>query len=168
MDDPFVGTWTLNPTESAFDTNHKPSEATMTWELEADGAYLLVAEGVNAKGERCRERPQRLRPDGVAYPVDGLPGLASVTTRPDPNTIRAEAKREDGSLAGEGTYRVAADGRTMIASTSGFDSQLRPFTMKTVWDRGTHEDRQGIEGAYEGLEGRRSLPSVQRSRHFPS
>ena len=135
MNDPFVGTWTLNPTQSAFDANHKPSEATMTWALEADGAYLLLAEGVNAKGERCREKPQRLRPDGVAYPVEGLPGLTSLTTRPNPNTIRAEAKREDGSLAGEGTYVVAADGRTMIARTRGFDTQLRPFTMKTVWDR---------------------------------
>ena len=135
MNDPFVGTWTLNPTQSAFDANHKPRAATMTWSLEADGAYLLLAEGMNAKGERCREKPQRLTPDGVAYPVEGLPGLTSVTTRPDPNTIRAEAKREDGSLAGEGTYVVAADGTTMIASTSGFDSQLRQFTMKTVWDR---------------------------------
>jgi len=76
-----------------------------------------------------------LRPDGVAYPVEGLPGLTSVTTRPNPNTIRTEAKREDGSLAGEGTYVVAADGRTMMASTRGFDSQLRQFTMKTMWDR---------------------------------
>ena len=135
MSDPFVGTWTLNPTRSAFDVNHKPSEATMTWELDADGAYLLLAEGVDAKGERCREKPQRLRPDGVAYPIENLPGLVSVTTRPSPNTIRAEAKREDGSLAGEGTYVVAADGTTMIASTRGFDSQLRPFTQQTVWDR---------------------------------
>ena len=135
MSDPFVGTWTLNTTRSAFDANHKPAEATMTWELDADGAYLLLAEGVDARGERSREKPQRLRPDGVAYPVEGLPGLTSVTTRLNPNTIRAEAKREDGSLAGEGTYVVAADGRTMMASTRGFDSQLRQFTMKTMWDR---------------------------------
>jgi hypothetical protein len=135
MNDRFVGTWTLNTTRSAFDANHKPAEATMTWELDADGAYLLLAEGVDARGERCREKPQRLRPDGVAYPVEGLPGLTSVTTRLNPNTIRAEAKREDGSLAGEGTYVVAADGRTIMASTRGFDSQLRQFTMKTMWDR---------------------------------
>jgi len=135
MSDPFVGTWSLNTTRSAFDANHKPAEATMTWELDADGAYLLLAEGVDARGERCREKPQRLRPDGVAYPVEGLPGLTSVTTRLNPNTIRAEAKREDGSLAGEGTYVVAADGRTMMASTRGFDSQLRQFTMETMWDR---------------------------------
>jgi hypothetical protein len=135
MSDPFVGKWTLNPTRSAFDANHQPTEATMTWELDADGTYLLLAEGVDAKGERCREKAQRLRPDGLGYPVEGLPGLTSVTTRPNPNTIHAEAKREDGSLAGEGTYIVAADGRTMRASTRGFDSQLRPFTMETVWDR---------------------------------
>jgi hypothetical protein len=135
MDDPFVGTWTLNPTRSEFDRNHKPAQATMTWEREADGAYLLLAEGVDAKGDRCTEKPQRLRPDGVAYPVEGLPGLTSVTTRPKPTTIRAEAKREDGSLAGEGTYLVAEDRQTMTAMTTGFDSQLRPFTMRTVWDR---------------------------------
>ena len=135
MDNPFVGTWTLNPARSDYDANHKPVEGTMTWELDQDGGYVLLAEGVNEKGERCTEQPQRLRPDGMAYPVAGLPGLTSVTTHPNPNVIRAEAKREDGSLAGEGTYVVAADGRTMIASTRGFDSQLREFTMKTVWDR---------------------------------
>jgi hypothetical protein len=135
MSDPFVGTWSLNPKRSAFDPNHKPSEATMTWKLETDGTYVLLAAGVDAKGERCEEKPQRLRPDGVAYPVEGFPGLASVTTRPNQNTIRAEAKRDDGSLAGEGTYAVAADGKTMTATTKGFDSQLRPFTQNTVWDR---------------------------------
>lgn len=135
MDDPFVGTWTLNPTRSEFDANHKPTQGTMTWQLEAGGTYLLLAEGVDAKGNRCTEKPQRMRPDGVACAVEGLPGLTSVTTRPNPNTIRAEAKREDGSIAGEGTYVVTDDGATMIATTKGFDSQLRTFTMRTVWDR---------------------------------
>jgi hypothetical protein len=37
-----------------------------------------------------------------------------------------------GSLAGEGTCRVAADGTTMTASTSGFDSQLQSFTMTVL------------------------------------
>lgn len=71
----------------------------MRWELDAQDTYVLFAAGVDANGERCEEKPQRLRPDGVAYPVDGFPGLMSLTTRPNRNTIRAEAKREDGSLA---------------------------------------------------------------------
>ncbi len=37
MHDPFIGTWKLNPGKSQFDPNHRPSEATMRWELDADG-----------------------------------------------------------------------------------------------------------------------------------
>jgi hypothetical protein len=135
MHDPFLGPWSLNPGRSELTPSHRPSEATMTWQIDGDGAYLLLAEGTNDKGQRCAEKPQKLIPDGKPYPVEQLPGLNCITTRPDSNTIRAEVKREDGSIAGEGTYEVAADGKTMTASTSGFDSQLRPFTMRTVWER---------------------------------
>ena len=100
-----------------------------------DSGYTLLAEGVNAEGEHCVEKPQKLLPDGRPYPVDGLSGLTSITTRPDPHTVRAEARRKDGSLAGEGSYVVAEDGMTMTATTAGFDSQLRRFEMRTVWDR---------------------------------
>lgn len=135
MNDPFVGTWTLNPTRSVFDPNHKPRQGTMTLELDADGTYVLLAAGVDAKGNRCEEKPQRMRPDGVAYPIEGFPGLTSVTTRPNRHTLRAEARREDGSLVGEGSYVVADDGQTMTAIGKGIDSQLRPFTQQTAWDR---------------------------------
>ena len=37
--DPFVGTWKLNPDRSEFDPNHRPSQGTMTLELEAEGHY---------------------------------------------------------------------------------------------------------------------------------
>jgi hypothetical protein len=133
--DPFIGTWKLNVTRSEFDPNHRPTRGTMTWQRGSDGEYLLLAEGADDKGRPSAEKPQRLLADGKPYPIENLPGLVSITSRPDPRTIRAEAKREDGSLAGEGTYAVAEDGRTMLATTSGFDSQLRPFTMRTVWDR---------------------------------
>ena len=135
MHDPFVGTWTLNPSKSQFDVNHRPSEATMRWELDGDGVYLMKAEGRNDKGERVEERPQRLVPDGRPYPVPDFPGLQAVTSRPQPNAIRAEVRREDGTLAGEGTYVIADDGRSMSATTAGYDTQLRRFEMRTIWDR---------------------------------
>ena len=135
MHDPFVGTWKLDPSGSQFDPNHRPSEATMRWELRDDNAYLMLAEGADQKGERIAEKPQVLRPDGRPYPVDGFPGLTTVTTRVNQNTLRAEARREDGSIAGEGRYVVSDDGRYMTSITSGFDSQLRRFEMRTAWDR---------------------------------
>jgi hypothetical protein len=135
MQDPFIGTWKLNPGKSQFDPNHRPTEATMHWRLEPDGAYLMEAEGVTEKGQRTSERPQRLIPDGQPYPVPDFPGLAAVTTRPQQNIMRAEVRREDGSIAGEGSYVVADDGASMTATTAGFDTQLRRFEIRTCWDR---------------------------------
>jgi hypothetical protein len=64
-----------------------------------------------------------------------MPGLTATTRRPDPFTLLAQVQREDGSIAGEGSYVVDADGATMTATTAGTDSQLRRFEMRTVWDR---------------------------------
>jgi hypothetical protein len=135
MHDPFVGTWKLNPAKSLFDRNHRPTAGTMTWQLEADGGYLLLAEGLDEKGEPCVERPQKMFADGKPYPVPQMPGLVAVTSRPDPHTLVAQAKRDDGSIAGEGRYVVASDGATMTATTAGFDTQSRRFETRTVWDR---------------------------------
>ena len=135
MRDPFVGTWTLNPTKSNFDVNHQPSAATMQFELGEDGTYVMKAQGVNQKGEPVAEKPATFIPDGRAYPVPDFAGLSAVTTRPDPRTLRAECRREDGSLVGEGSYVVSDDGASLTAMTAGFDTQLRRFEQKTVWDR---------------------------------
>ncbi|HUF24578.1 MAG TPA: hypothetical protein VMN81_10655 [Vicinamibacterales bacterium] len=135
MTDPFTGTWTLNPTASQFDPNHRPGKGTMRLELTPEGAYVLNAEGMNAKGEMITERPQTFVPDGRPYPLPDFPGLSSVASQPDGRTLRVEARREDGSLAGEGTYVVSADGRSLSATTAGFDTQLRRFETMTAWDK---------------------------------
>ena len=135
MQDPFVGRWTLSPANSQFDPNHKPRSATLVFELTADGHYLMTAEGVSEKGEKVAERPQRLIPDGQPRPVPDLHGLTAVCTRPDPATLRTEARREDGSVAGEGTYTVSPDTGWLTATTTGYDTQLRQFKQQTVWQR---------------------------------
>ena len=134
MTDVFAGTWELNPQRSEFDPNHRPRQGTM--EFEKDGeAYVLKARGVSGKGEPVTENHQRLVPDGQPYPVPGLPGLTAICTRRDPNAISAEVRREDGTLAGQAEYVVSPDGRSLAATTSGFDTQLRQFRQYTVWDR---------------------------------
>jgi hypothetical protein len=135
MQNPFEGSWRLNTEKSQFDANHRPSVGRMVFEVTAEGHYLLSAEGVNAKGEACRERPQRMVPDGKAYPVPDFPGLSATTSCPDANTIAAEVRREDGSVVGGGRYVVSQDGQSLTATNFGFDSQLRQFEQKTVWDR---------------------------------
>ena len=138
--DPLVGTWTLNPAQSQFDANHRPKAATLVIERGGeDGGYLIKAEGVSEKGQAVAEKPQTLIPDGQPRPVPDFPGLAGTSTRPDPNTLRADVRREDGSIAGQATYAVAEDGHSLTAVTSGFDSQLRQFEQRTTWDRRVDE-----------------------------
>lgn len=133
--DPLVGTWTLNPTRSQFDPNHRPQAATLVIELSDEGAYVLKAEGVSEKGQTVTEKTQTLIPDSQARPVPDFPGLTMRSTRPDPRTLHSDLSREDGSIAGQGTYVVSVDGRSMTAITSGFDSQLRQFEQRTSWDK---------------------------------
>ena len=39
QDDPFVGTWLLNPSRSEFDANHRPQAATLVIERDDRGDY---------------------------------------------------------------------------------------------------------------------------------
>ena len=133
--DPFVGKWVLNTTYSQFDKNHQPSAAAMAFELDAAGQYLMTAEGVDGNGKPVVERPQRMIPDGRDYPVPDFNELVAKTVRVDARTLRAECHRQDGSLVGQGVFAVSADGRWLTATNSGFDSQLREFTQRTIWDR---------------------------------
>jgi hypothetical protein len=135
MQDPFIGTWKLNPGKSEFDTNHRPSAGTMIFELDAEGHYLMRAEGLKANGEKVAERPQRFNPDGKEHAIPDVPGLKAVSTRVDASTLRGEARREDGSIVGGGTFVVSDDRKTLMATNFGFDSQLRQFQQKTVWER---------------------------------
>jgi len=135
MQEPFVGTWKLNLEQSEFDPNHRPSSGTMVFELDPQGHYLMMAEGTNARGQKIAERPQKFVPDGQEHPVPDFPGLVAVCTRPEPNAMHAEVRREDGSIVGGGKYVVSADGKSLTATTAGFDSQLRRFETRTVWGR---------------------------------
>lgn len=132
--DPFVGKWTLNKEKSRFDANHNPRGGMMVFEAEVDG-YVMKAEGVAEDGRTVAERPQRFVLDGQPRPLPDFPDLLAVATRPEPNTLHGEVRRPDGSMVGEGVYVVSPDGRSMTATTTGFDSQLRRFEVSTVWDR---------------------------------
>jgi hypothetical protein len=94
MSDPFVGVWTLNPMRSAFDANHRPARATMRWELDGDGSYMLFTEGVDETGRNCQEKPQRLRPDGLALPDRQLPraDIRDDAAQPRHDSSRGEAR----------------------------------------------------------------------------
>jgi hypothetical protein len=132
--DPFLGKWSLNKDKSRFDANHNPRGGTMVFELLPDG-YVMTAEGVAEDGRTVAERPQHFVLDGIPRPLPEFPELLAVATRPSPNALHGEVRRPDGSVVGEGDYILSHDGRSLTATTTGIDSQLRRFQIRTVWDR---------------------------------
>lgn len=135
MSDPFIGTWILNIAKSQFDVNHRPQAGTMVVEIDQEGYYLQKAEGVNESGDKVTERPQRYIPDGKDHPIPSLPGLTYRATRLDTNTLTGEARREDGTVVGGATKTISVDGQSMTIDNFGYDSQLRQFKMRTIWDK---------------------------------
>jgi hypothetical protein len=135
MQDLFVGTWTLNPDRCTFDPNHRPTSGTLVFERDAQGQYVMKAEGTAANGQKVAERPQVFIPDGAPHPFPDFPGLSAIATQPNPHELRGEVRREDGSIVGEGRYVVSPDGKSLTATAAGFDTQLRRFETRTVWDR---------------------------------
>jgi hypothetical protein len=95
----------------------------------------MKAEGTAASGHKVVERPQTFVPDGEARPIADFPGLRTRATQPNPRELHARCEREDGSLVGEGTYVVSRDAMSLTVTAAGFDTQLRRFETRTVWDR---------------------------------
>ena len=144
LHDPLVGTWLLNPSRSQFDVNHRPQAATLIIERDDQGRYLITAEGIGEKGQKVTEKPQTLVPDGQPRLLPDFPGLAVTSMRPDERTLHTDLRREDGSIAGQGTYAVSEDGQSLMATTAGFDSQLRRFEQRTSWDKQVVVERSNV------------------------
>ena len=94
--DPLVGTWTLNPGNSQFDANHRPQAATLVIERDADGTYVIKAEGISEKGQKVTEKAQTLVADGQPRPVPDV-GMQRVGVR-----ARRWLNRGAGNLLGLG------------------------------------------------------------------
>ena len=135
MQDPFVGTWTLNVGQSQLDPNYVARAGRVVFERDSDTGYLMKAEGVTEAGESVAERPQRFVLDGQEHAVPDAPGLVAVAHRPDPNTITAVA-RMNGAIVGEARYAVSPDGRTLTATATGMGTK-GPFQTTAVFDRQT-------------------------------
>ena len=132
-EDPFDGTWKLNPEKSHFDPNHRPSNATMRWECTSDG-YTMTAEGVAGDGSVVREKPATFVPYGKDREIPGESGFTAAVTRPSRNVLEVESKNV-GGIVGKASYVVSEDGETLTTSVSSIDARQRPFQTVLVWER---------------------------------
>lgn len=132
QESPFAGTWIANIEKSKRHSNHQFQSATMEIAVSAN-TVSLTYRGVNAGGKE-ESGTTVLEADGQEHPVPGQPGLVVVTRWSGPRLLQTVAKI-GGKTAGESSYEVSAEGKTLTATVSGTDASGSRFEQVIVFDR---------------------------------
>ena len=124
-DNPFVGTWKMNPAKSKF-SYAPPKSFTATVEAQGNG-IKVVQDIVDASG-KATHRSWTVNYDGKDYPITGDPDEDAVSyKRPDANTTEYVFKK-NGKETSSGRAVVSKDGKTKIDNGGGKDAKGQAFT----------------------------------------
>jgi hypothetical protein len=130
---PFSGTWAANVAKSQRHPNHLFQSATLRFAVASD-TVTLTHGGVNASGEE-ESGAMTLQADGEEHPVsEQVPGVVVVTRWVGSRLLETVAKK-DGTVVGQQSYEVSADGKTLTAKVWGTDAGGAHFEHVIAFDR---------------------------------
>ena len=131
-DNPFVGTWKLNPTKSKLEGSGLGS--VVTSRIEQDGTGLRVSVDSPIQGQPNTFTYQASL-DGKFVKVTGSPTTDEISTqRINLRTITATGKK-DGKVAYTDRRVVSADGKTITIVRSGVNPQGQKYHARLVFDK---------------------------------
>jgi len=128
---PFAGAWNANLEKSQRHENHQFKSAKLQFEITPD-LVVLTYSGINMSGKQ-EGSTRKIHPDGKEHPVAEAPGVAEIAKWVGPNKLEVVAKK-DGKVAGQSSYEVSSDGKTLTATVKGIDAKGRPFEQVIVFD----------------------------------
>lgn len=129
---PFSGTWVANIAKSKGHPNHLFHSATMRFVV-VGNTVTITHEGVNAGGQQ-ESGTTVVEADGNEHPLPEQSGMAVLAKWMGPMRLEILGKSA-GSIVGEASYEVAADGMTLVAEVSGTDASGAHFEQVIVFDR---------------------------------
>jgi hypothetical protein len=129
-DNPFVGTWKMNPAKSN-GTNYK----SYTIKVESrDNEFSAVQDIVNTEG-KVIHATQTAKYDGKDYPLKGSPDADMMSfTRPDPDTVDYIVKK-NGKEVQRGQAAISKDGKIWTDKGGGKDAKGQAFTYTIVMEK---------------------------------
>ncbi len=135
-DNPFLGTWKMNPAKSKAEGTTVPKSLTRTVTAAGDKvAYSF--EGVAADGSAMKYS-FTVTLDGKEYPVtgNGMPGGADTISikRVGPNNLTAVLKK-GGKEVGTSEAEASKDGKTVTLKSKGMTADGKSMTSTTVYDK---------------------------------
>lgn len=127
---PLVGDWTANISRSTLAPNYQLQSATVQFAVAGD-IVTATSRVVLASGQQSQVT-ERFQTDGKGHPFERSPlgpGVVVVARWLGPRVLETIAT-QNGTEAARATYEVSADGKTLIATTSGMVQQVIVFERK--------------------------------------
>ncbi len=129
-EDPFTGTWTLDPKFSRF-PGEPPIREDFIYEAGDDGAVTFRVVEVTTRGTVTAEWQGRF--DGVDYPMSGAPGRDTLgMVRVHDDVILGVYKDQSGRVSYAFTRALSDGGRTMTSRVLGATPDGRAIDVMIV------------------------------------
>jgi catechol 2,3-dioxygenase-like lactoylglutathione lyase family enzyme len=132
--EPWYGTWKLNPAKSHYVNGFQGNQSSLTQVQLWEGGIKYVTDSVNAQGQKGHTE-WSARFDFKDYPVSGVPVVDSYAIqRIDDRTYTVIAKK-DGVRTTLSTATISADGKTRTVRQTGTQVGGRDVNNTLVYDR---------------------------------
>jgi hypothetical protein len=133
-DDPSVGTWRLNPSESKFNSGPPPQTIILRIEPSGDNGLKITTETIDAQGKRSVSTVNGAM-DGKDSPVTGDPDADSASLkRDDANTTETQNKKS-GRITSFFRRIVSRDKKKMTVTKTEKNAQGEIVVDIEVFDR---------------------------------
>ncbi len=130
-ENPFVGTWKMNPAKSKFSG---PATKSFTAKMEAQENGIKCVQDVVGADGKAFQRIWAAKYDGKDYPVTAPDEDAISITKPNANTTIWLVKK-GGKEVGSGKGVVSKDGKTWILTGGGKDEKGQAITYTILMEK---------------------------------
>ena len=132
-DNPFVGTWKMNPAKSRI--SQGSLDKSSTWKSEAqENGQIDTFNGIDADGKAFHTQAAP-KYDGNDYPIKGSTDLSSVAIKKiDANTIEYIV-RKSGKESSKGRMTLSKDGKTVTEVGKSPNAKGPEITYTIIWEK---------------------------------
>jgi hypothetical protein len=132
-DNPFFGTWKLNPAKSKGTPGTMSKEEMVVFESDGGGVKRIVT-GVDADGQKIN-LSATVPWDGKEHKVDGPMGPAMVAVKPSNDHTLKVTMNVNGKVVLSGRAVVSKNGKTMTTTFKGEDPKGRKIDNVGVYEK---------------------------------
>jgi hypothetical protein len=134
-DNPFIGTWKLNPAKSKFAPGTELKEMTVTFEAVGNEVKRIVS-GLDPDGQQVNQS-STIAWDGKPHKIEApdAPPIMVAVKKVGDHTLDVTVKQPDGKLLDTVKAVVSQDGKSLTVNEKGQDPKGRKLDNTEVFEK---------------------------------